>query len=133
MSLPKALYSLAEDVLIPSVRLFGGEINAMINNIYVKQKVFKVNKTYFKQKGMEYDCHNFYEISSISNEKPSISIKIQKSKQYFDQNLGFRWKYQYFESEILKYLVFHNLNLEYQVFRAKYLVFRKFRILTKQP
>ena len=80
MSLPKALYSLTEDVLIPSERLFGGEINAMINNIYVKQKVFKVNKTYFKQKGMEYDCHNLYEISSISNEKPSISIKIQKSK-----------------------------------------------------
>ena len=127
MSLPKDLYSLAEDVLIPSERLFGGEKNAKINS-NVKQKVFKVNKTYFNQKGMEYDCYNLYEISSISNEKPSISIKIPSISI---KTLDFDGNTRYFESEILKYLVFYNLNLEHYVFRAKYLVFRKFRILTK--
>ena len=47
MSLPRDLYPLAEDVPIPSEWLFGGDINARINNIKIEQKVFRVDKTYF--------------------------------------------------------------------------------------
>ena len=46
MSLPKYLYPLAKDVLIPEW-LFGDDVNARINNMNVRQKAFKVGKTYF--------------------------------------------------------------------------------------
>ena len=56
-----------------------------------------------------------------------ISCILNLKTQYF--NLGI----SYFESEILKYQVFHTLNLKYQVLRVKYLVFRKLGISSKQP
>ena len=38
MSLPKDLYPLAKDVLIPSKWLFGDDLNARITNIKVNRK-----------------------------------------------------------------------------------------------
>ena len=77
---------------------------------------------------MKYDCHIFsifsicfFEIPSISNEKPSISIEILG---ILIENLDFDRNSRYFEPEILKDQVFHTLNLKYQVFRAKYQVFQ---------
>ena len=49
------------------------------------------------------------EIPSIWNEKPSISIEIPSillKTLYLDRNTG------YFDSEILKYQIFHTLNLK---------------------
>ena len=57
----------------------------------------------------EMQLSHIFQILSISNENPSISIEIPR----------------YFESDILKYQVLCILNLKYQVFRMKYLVFQK--------
>ena len=54
-------------------------------------------------------------------------LVFQMKHQCFDR------KTRYLKSKILKYQVLHTLNLKYQVFRAKYLVFRKLGISTKKP
>ena len=65
---------------------------------------------------------HIFEIPSISNEKLSISIEILVFRS---KTLNFDRNTRYFESEMSKYQVFHTLNLKYQVFRVKYLVFQK--------
>ena len=72
---------------------------------------------------MEYDCHIFLKYLVFQRKNLGSRFKTLD----FDRNS------RYFESEILKYQVFHTLNSKYQVFRAKYLVFRKLGISTKQP
>ena len=70
ISLPKDLYPLAKDVLIPSGWLFGDDINTRINNIKAKQKTFKVEKLTLSQKGHLIG-------------KPVFLNKIQKTGRYF--------------------------------------------------
>ena len=60
---------------------------------------------------MEYDCHIFskYLVFQMKN--------LVFQSKYLDRNT------RYFESKISKYQVCNTLNLKYQVFRAKYLLF----------
>ena len=71
---------------------------------------------------MEYDCHIFSKdlVFQMKNQVFQSKCLVFRSKSLdFDQNA------RYFDSEIWKYQVFCTLNLKYQVFRAKYLVFQK--------
>ena len=74
---------------------------------------------------MEYDCHIFsnYLVFQMKNLVFQSEYLVFRSKP-----LDFGRNTRYFESGISKYQVFHTLNLKYQVFRAKYAVFRKLGI-----
>ena len=71
---------------------------------------------------MEHDCHIFskYLVFQIKNLVFQSKFLAFRSKTLdLDQNT------RYFESEISKDQVIHTLNLKYQVFPAKYLIFQR--------
>ena len=104
------------------------KIVSTFSPIYSSRVTYVINSFNLKKYGIR--LSHIFEITTISNEKPSISIEIPSISI---KNLGFRLKYQVFRIRNFEILGFHTLNLKYQVFRAKYLVFRKLGISTKNP
>ena len=85
------------------------------------------------------DFHLLLETSITSRKRVVIVTSVVSFVYKEVYGMRFQWKYlvfrsktldldrntRYIESEIPKYQVFHTLNLKYQIFWAKYLVFQK--------